>query len=71
MKIRNLLKQSKSVLFCDSEHFNKEVKGIRHIEDLKDWMQIKGRVYKKQEYGNTVEYKLAGSGYTFSLSFVL
>ncbi len=70
MNVRTLMKQSSSVLFCDSEHFNKDIKGCKNIEDVKDWMHIKGNVYKCAEIANTAEYKLAGSDYKFSLTFI-
>lgn len=68
--IRTLLKNANTVLFSDSEYFNKEVTGVRNITDLKDQFSIRGKVYKTGEHGNAHEYKLAGSEYRFTLNIL-
>lgn len=65
--IRKALKNAKTVLFNDDEHFNKDVTGVRNLADVKDWLQIKGRCYKVIECGNRFEYKLVSTDYRFSL----
>lgn len=65
--IRTVLKQAKTVLFNDDEYFNKDVTGIKNLEDLKSLIGIKGNVYKITECGSRYEYKLADSDYKFSI----
>lgn len=68
--IRTALKNAKRVLFSDSEYFNKDITGVRNIEDIKSMFQIKGNVYRKDDYGNQVLYKLADSSYDFTLTII-
>lgn len=68
--IRTALKNAKRVLFTDSEYFNKDITGVRNIEDIKSMFQIKGNVYRKDDYGNQVLYKLADSDYDFTLTII-
>lgn len=65
--IRTVLKNAKTVLFNDDEYFNKDVTGIKNLEDLKSLIGIKGNVYKVTEVGSRHEYKLANSDYKFSI----
>lgn len=64
------LTTAKTVLFCDSEHFNKEITGCKNLTEIKDWFSIKGRLVKCGEHGCHMEYRLSGSDYKFSLTFV-
>lgn len=68
--IRKKLASAKTVLFCDDEFFNKNITGVKNLKDIKEWIHIKGRLVKCGEHGNRVEYKLSGSDYKFSLTFV-
>jgi hypothetical protein len=69
MNIQSKIKQANQVLFCDSEVFNKDITGVKNLEDIKDLMQIKGRLYKVADVRNQTEYKLSDSTYKFSLIF--
>lgn len=67
VNIRRLLRQSAVVLFNDDEHFNRNIAGVKSLEDIKDRFQIKGSLIKTCAVGNRVHYRLRGSGYSFSL----
>ena len=68
--IRYLLKQANIVLFTDSEHFNKDVTGVKNLSDIKDQFQIKGNLKKVSFYDNKVVYKLVNSDYVFTLTLI-
>lgn len=68
--IRYLLKQANVVLFTDSEHFNKDVTGVKNLSDIKDQFQIKGDLKKVSFYSNKVVYKLINSDYEFTLTLI-
>lgn len=70
MKINTLLKNASQVLFTDSEHFNKDITGVKSLSDIKDWFSIKGDLRKADFYSNNVEYKLVNSGYKFTLTII-
>ncbi len=67
VNIRRLLRQSNVVLFNDEEHFNIDITGAKSLEDIKERFKIKGSLIKTYAVGNQVDYRLNGSGYTFSL----
>lgn len=69
--IRSLIKVSNRVLFTDDEFFNKDVTGIKNLTDLKDMLSIRGSLKRIAHCGNYVQYKLNGSTYTFTLTFVV
>lgn len=71
MRIERKLAMCKTVLFSDSEYFNKNVTGIKTLSDLKDWFQIKGRLVKIYECGNKISYKLSNSDYNFTLTLIM
>ena len=68
--IRHLLKQANVVLFTDSEHFNKNVTGVKNLSDIKDQFQIKGDLKKVSFYSSKVVYKLINSDYEFTLTLI-
>ena len=68
--VRHLLKQARTVLFSDDEHFNRDITGVKSLSDIKSWLQIKGRLVKTCAVGNRLHYRLRGSSYAFSLVFV-
>lgn len=68
--IRTVLKNAKQVLFSDGEYFNRDIKGVRNIEDVKEFFGIKGNVYRIGLHGNNFEYKLADSDYNFTLTII-
>ena len=68
--IRTALKNAKRVLFSDSEYFNKDITGARNIEEIKRMFQIKGNVYRKDDYGNQVLYKVAEGRYDFTCTII-
>ena len=63
-------KESKGLLFIDSEVFNKELPAGTTLADIKDLFQIKGNLRKNADYGNSVEYKLTDSYYSFTIKFL-
>ena len=63
-------KESKGLLFIDSEYFNKELPAGITMAEIQDQFQIIGKVRILHNYGNTVVYKLERSDYTFSIKFL-
>lgn len=70
MKINSSLKNATQVLFTDSEHFNKDITGVKSLSDIKDWFGIKGNLRKADFYSNKIQYKLANSDYNFTLTII-
>lgn len=67
--IRTLLKNANQVLFSDHEHFNKDITGVKSLEDIKDWLGIRGNLKKEAFYSNKVVYKM-NQFYDFTLTFL-
>ncbi|WNA15664.1 hypothetical protein XaC1_21 [Xanthomonas phage XaC1] len=63
-------KESTGLLFIDSEVYNKEFPAGTTLAEIKSAMDIKGEVFIKSRYANSVEYKLKGSTYTFTVKFL-
>lgn len=70
MKINTLLKNASQVLFTDSEHFNKDITGVKSLSDIKDLFNIKGDLRKADFYSNKIQYKLSNSYYDFTLTLI-
>lgn len=70
MKINTLLKNASQVLFTDSEHFNKDITGVKSLSDIKDLFSIKGDLRKADFYSNKIQYKLSNSDYDFTLTLI-
>lgn len=70
MNICTILKNSKQVLFTDSEYFNKDITGVKSLADIKDIFQIKGNLVKADFYSNKIQYKLKNSDYDFTLTIL-
>ena len=68
--VRSLLRQARLVLFCDDEHFNRDITGAASLSDIKSRFHIKGHLVKTCVVGNRLHYRLRGSNYAFSLVFV-
>jgi len=68
--VRSLLRQARLVLFCDDEHFNRDITGAASLSDIKSWFHIKGDLVKTCDVGNRLRYRLKGSNYAFCLVFV-
>lgn len=71
MRIEKRLALCKTVLFSDDEYFNKDITGVKNLGDIKEWFCIKGRLTKCYEQGDKIGYRLGGSGYNFTLTFIL
>lgn len=67
--IRTLLKNAKTVLFTDDEYFNKDITGVRNIEDIKDMIGIRGNIKRVGTFGEKVLYRLS-TDYNFTLTFL-
>lgn len=63
-------KESTGLLFTDDEVFNKEFPAGTTLADIKDVMQIKGNIYIKDKYANTLGYKMVDSDYYFTVKFL-
>lgn len=70
MNIRTILKNASQVLFTDDEFFNKDVTGVKSLEDIKEIISIKGKLVRGDYYSNKVCYKLTGSYYSFTLTII-
>ena len=68
--VRSLLRQARLVLFCDDEHFNKDITGAASLSDVKSRFRIKGDLVKTCVVGNRLHYRLRGSNYAFCLVFL-
>ena len=68
--VRSLLRQARLVLFCDDEHFNRDITGAASLSDIKLRLQIKGQLVKTCAVGNRLHYRLRGSNYAFCLVFI-
>ena len=68
--VRHLLKQARTVLFSDDEHFNRDITGVKSLSDIKSRLLIKGDLVKTCTVGNRLHYRLRGSNYAFGLVFV-
>ena len=68
--VRSLLSKSRLVLFCDDEHFNRDITGAASLSDIKSRFHIKGHLVKTCAVGNRLHYRLRGSNYAFCLVFV-
>ena len=68
--IHSLLRQARTVLLSDDEHFNKDITGVKSLSDIKSRLKIKGNLAKTCVVGNRLHYRLRGSSYAFSLVFV-
>ena len=66
----SLLKQARTVLFSDDEHFNRDITGVKSLSDIKSRLLIKGDLVKTCAVGNRLHYRLRGSNYAFSLVFI-
>lgn len=65
--IISVLQESKRVLFTDSEYFNRDITGVKNMEDVKDMFSIRGTLKKIGECGNEFRYQLVDSSYRFTL----
>lgn len=70
MNIQSMLKNANTVLFTDSDYFNKNITGVKNLKDIKDMFCIKGRLIKTDIYSNCICYKLSNSDYNFTLKFL-
>lgn len=69
INIRTLLSNAKQVLFTDDEYFNKDITGVKNIQDVKDVIGIRGNVKRVGMFGNKVVYRLS-SDYNFTLTII-
>lgn len=65
--INTVLKQSKQVLFTDSEHFHVDVTGLT-LADIKERFQIVGRIRKLQQYGCCYIYGFGTSALSYNFT---
>lgn len=70
IRIETLLNQSKTVLFSDDEYFNRDITGVKNLEDIKDWFSIRGNLRLISYFSNCRTYRLINSSYEFTLTFV-
>lgn len=67
--IRTLLSNAKQVLFTDDEYFNKDITGVKNLQDVKDLIGIRGNVKRVGTFSNKVVYRLS-SDYNFTLTII-
>lgn len=70
MNILTAIKDAKCVLFTDDEHFNKEITGVKNLNDVKEMFCIRGDIYKINSCHNEYEYKLKNSDYKFVITII-
>lgn len=70
MNIITELKNANTVLFTDSEFFNKEITGVKNLKDIKELFSIKGDLKLHSNVQNEYEYRLIKSDYKFTLTII-
>lgn len=70
MNIRTQLNKAERVLFSDMEIFNKDITGVKSLDDIKAQLHIRGKLRKVAYSGNHVTYRLVGTGYEFTLTLL-
>ena len=69
--ITTALRTAKRVLFTDGEYMNRDITGVKTLDDVKDMFSIKGKLAKTGKNGNEYRYRLVDSSYSFVLKCIM